>query len=171
MCQKLTCMFSNWLKIRPYWFMHEIVLYSSDLVVQFKSNFDLPILIFSKIILFLFYREIFQSFLLVQSTLGFDEFFLYPWISCIRLHGNDFFICYQRIICLHALMGCASWAICRHSCKYKYFELIIQLSLKYRRSLQGILYFPWTEKNLCNTGSFYSIKTSLIPQHFKNLKL
>ena len=118
MCQKLTCMFSNWLKIRPYWFMHEIVLYSSDLVVQFKSNFDLPILIFSKIILFLFYREIFQSFLLVQSTLGFDEFFLYPWISGIRMYGNDFVICYQRIICLHALMGCASWAICRHSGKY-----------------------------------------------------
>ena len=141
-----------------------ILLYNLKVILICLFSF------FLKIILFLFYREIFQSFLLVQSTLGFDEFFLYPWISCIRLHGNDFFICYQRIICLHALMGCASWAICRHSCKYKYFELIIQLSLKYRRSLQSILYFPWTEKNLCNTGSFYSIKTSLIPQHFKNLK-
>ena len=126
MCQKLTCMFSNWLKIIPFTLYADtdscikLFCYSSDLVVQFKSNFDMPTYsIFS-----LFCREIFQSFLLVQSTLGFDEFFLYPWISGIRLHGNDFFICYQRIICLHALMGCASWAICRHSCKYKYFELI-----------------------------------------------
>ena len=75
MCQKLTCMLSNWLKIRPYWFMHEIVLYSSDLVVQFKSNFDLPILIFSNIILFLFTGKFFSRSCLFSLLWVLTNFF------------------------------------------------------------------------------------------------
>ena len=82
MCQKLTCMFSNWLKIIPFTLYADtdscikLFCYSSDLVVQFKSNFDLSILIFFiKIILFLFSGKFFSRSCLFSLLWVLTNFF------------------------------------------------------------------------------------------------